>query len=547
MSDEFDWLHPDYAPEWRRRVENLAKLHADPYALAVAKKHYRDHPEGVADFISDWGVTVDPRNAGSDRPIIMPFALFPRQREFLITLRQHWLTQEDLILVKSRDCGASWLAMAFSVWLCLFYDNITVGFGSATEEKVDKSGEPDCLFYKGRKFVEYLPKIFKGGWRPDKPQYSTHRTIIFPETEGTINGQIGDGIGRGGRKTIYFVDEFAFVERPKLVDANLSAATNCRIEMSSVQGTANVFAERARSGKIARFDFHYRSDPRKVDPSTGELREWFAKKKLITDPVVWAQEYECDFLASVEGIIIPQEWVQAAIGAHTKLGIEITGMRRGSYDVADRGVDKCCYASRQGILLRFIESWSGKNSDIYASTEHCLLLADQLRDERINYDADGMGAGVRGDSRKLNEKRIERKQRVIPFDMFRGGAAVIDPENICEGTERLNKDFFENYKAQSWWALRRRFNLTWRAVTGVLQPGQFNPSDIISIDPALPELTKTCAELSQPVWTWSKSGKMMIDKTPDDVASPNNADAVMMLFPYSRPPLVFSDELLEQL
>jgi hypothetical protein len=39
----------------------------------------------------------------------------------------------------------------------------------------------------------------------------------------------------------------------------------------------------------------------------------------------------------------------------------------------------------------------------------------------------------------------------------------------------------------------------------------------------------------------------MIDKTPDGVASPNNADSVMQNFGYSRPALEFSDDLLEQL
>jgi hypothetical protein len=80
-------------------------------------------------------------------------------------------------------------------------------------------------------------------------------------------------------------------------------------------------------------------------------------------------------------------------------------------------------------------------------------------------------------------------------------------------------------------------------VTGITQPGSYDPSDIISIDPALPELTRTCSELSQPVWKWSKSGKMMIDKAPDDVASPNNGDTVMMLYAYRQPSMVFSDEL----
>jgi hypothetical protein len=155
-----------------------------------------------------------------------------------------------------------------------------------------------------------------------------------------------------------------------------------------------------------------------------------------------------------------------------------------------------------------------------------------------------MGAGVRSDCDRIETERQEEGLPPIYGHMFRGSASVEDPDDFAPGTDRLNKDFFENYKAQSWWALRRRFWFTWNwVVNGV----ECDPSDIISINPELPELTKTCTELSQPVWGWSKAGKMVIDKTPDDVASPNNADSVMMLYPYKRPALAINDSFLESL
>jgi phage terminase large subunit len=540
MPPSIDFAHPDYQPIWHARMQALARLRTIPGAIEASRMWYRDH---IADFINDWGVTVDPRNAGTSVPVVMPFVLFPKQREFVDFIIARWRAQGDGILVKSRDCGASWLSMSTAVSLCLFWQNVTFGFGSAKEDKVDRSGDPDCLFYKGRMFLRYLPYEFKGGW--DSRRNSAHMRMDFPDSESSITGEAGDNIGRGGRKSAYFVDEFAFVERPKLVDASLVANTNCRIEMSSVAGTANVFAERARGGKVPRFDFHYRDDPRKTP-------EWVANKKANTDPVVWAAEYECDFLASVEGIIISQEWVQAAIGAAAKLGKTRSGERRASYDVADRGMDKNAVAARHGNELTFIRSWSGKGSDIFASVEAAFRICDELGLDGFDYDGDGMGASVRGDARKVNEAREEQNKtrphdqqiRILRVDQFRGSAAVLDPERKAPGTDRLNKDFFENLKAQSWWALRTRFLNTWRLVNGL--PCD-DPENWISIDPELPELTKTCAELSQPVWTWSKSGKMVIDKTPDEVASPNNADAVMMLFGYKRPSWVFPDELMERM
>jgi phage terminase large subunit len=562
----FDWMHPDYRAVWVRRVKMLAALEADPYMLAAAIRHYRDDPDGVVDFINDWGVTVDPRNAGSGRPIIMPFILFPKQREFLLWLRARWAASSDAvgdgILVKSRDCGASWLAMAFSVWLCLFFDNVTVGFGSAKAEKVDKSGDPDCLFYKGRKFAQYLPPIFTGGW--NLKHHSIHMQLTFPKTEASITGEAGDNIGVGGRKTIYFVDEAALVERPKLMDTSLSANTNCRIEMSSVRGIDNVFAERARGGKIDRFDFHYRYDPRKVNIGTepvdaiwtnpddkvtrtytvqpGQLWPWFAYKKSKLDEIVFNQEYECDFLASIESGVIEHVWVQAAIGAAQKLGIVPTGIRRGAYDIADTGRDKNAVAIRHGCELLTADMWSGQNSNPTTSVRHAFDFIEPHKLDEMLYDGDGMGATWRDYFQLVATER--KHKHPIPWGMFRGSGEVLDPEDIAPGTaDRKNIDYFENYKAQCWMNLRRMFMETFRAVNGE----KYDPSLIISINPQCANLVQLCSELCQPTRKWSKTGKLMIDKTPDDVMSPNLADAVMMAFCYAKPPMAWTDELLEHI
>lgn len=537
----FDWLHPDYAAIWKMRVQRLAKLEADPVLLHAVKMHYRNDPEGAADFLNDWGVTVDPRNAASGRDIIMPFILFPRQREFMTFLRARWIESVngmgDGILVKSRDCGASWLAMAFSTWLCLFYDNVTVGFGSAKEEKVDRSGDPDCLFYKGRKFIQYLPRVFRGNW--NLKQHSAHMRLAFPETEASITGEAGDNIGVGGRKTIYFVDEAALVERPKLMDTSLSANTNCRIEMSSVRGIDNVFAERARGGKIPRFDFHYRDDPRKVDPATGEMHPEFKAKVAAMDPVVFRQEYGCDFLASIEGGVINPLWVDAAVNAAAKLGVVVSGVRRGAYDIADTGRDKNAVCLRHGIEICDTDQWSGTNSNPMTSVRHAFDVASRFKVDEMLYDGDGMGATWRDYFGLVGKERGTRYR----WGMFRGSAGVLDPEMLAPGSDRTNLDYFQNYKAQSWLALRARFLETFKAVNGE----KYNASAIISINPKCSNLAALCSELCQPTLKWSLTGKLMIDKTPDDVMSPNLADAVMMAFCYSRPPLAFTDELLDQL
>ncbi len=74
--------------------------------------------------------------------------------------------------------------------------------------------------------------------------------VEFPETGAVIKGEAGDNIGRGDRTTLYLVDEAAFLQRPLLIDAALSQTTRCRIDLSSVNGMANPFAQKRHGGKI---------------------------------------------------------------------------------------------------------------------------------------------------------------------------------------------------------------------------------------------------------------------------------------------------------
>jgi len=182
-----------------------------------------------------------------------------------------------------------------------------------------------------------------------------------------MTGEAGDGIGRGDRTSFYIVDESAFLERPYLVDASLSATTNCRQDISTPNGMANSFAERRHSGKVDVFTFHWRDDPRKDDA-------WYKKQCEELDAVTVAQEIDINYSASVEGVLIPSAWVQAAVDAHIKLGIQPTGQRMGALDVADEGKDTNAFTSRHGFLLEDTEEWSGKGDDIFGTVQSAFSI-----------------------------------------------------------------------------------------------------------------------------------------------------------------------------
>lgn len=523
----FDFLAPDYAAVYQRRLRILAKLRADPGLVHIMRAHYKANPW---QFVEDWGMTYDPRNIERGLPATIPFIPFPRQVELMQWIYNHWRNGKDGVVPKSRDTGASWVAIAMSCTLCLFYEGMAIGFGSRKEEYVDRLDSPKSLFYKARVFIANLPAEFRGGW--DRDKHGAFMRLTFPQAGSVITGEAGDNIGRGDRTAIYFVDESAHLERPQRAEESLSATTNCRIDMSSVKGPTTPFSIKRRSWPADDvFVFHWRDDPRKTE-------QWYENLKLTRDPQVIAQEYDIDENASVTGVVIPNEWIQAAINAHAKLGIVPTGARRGGLDVADEGADLNAFAGRHGILLDCIESWSGKGSDIYQTTEKAFDICAQGNYEGFRYDADGLGAGVKGDARRVEAER----DAGLVVEPFRGSASVVDPDGKIPSVdgntdrdkdERTNKDYFANAKAQGWWALRFRFLRTYRAVT--LGHPVSDPDELISISPTLPQLAKLTGELSQPTYSENGAGKLLIDKAPEGSKSPNLADAVMIAFAPGEP------------
>ncbi len=511
---QFDWKDPDYRSVLIHRVESLARIRANPDCLPALKAYYRNNP---AQFIIDWGMTYDPRNSARGLPNTLPFLLFPKQEELAGWIMERWKAGEPGLIEKSRDMGISWLVISLACTLCLFNREFSIGCGSRKEMYVDELGNPDSLMEKARIFLESVPVEFRGGW--DRKQDSAYMRLTFPETGSIFTGEAGDNIGRGGRQSIYLVDESAHLARPKLVDASLSQTTNCRIDLSSVNGMANSFAEKRFSGSIPVFTFHWRDDPRKDEA-------WYEKQKNDLDPIIVAQEIDINYSSSVAGVLIPSAWVQAAINAHIKLGIKPTGERIGALDVADEGKDLNAFCQSIGVLVESVTSWSGKGDDIFGTVDKTFDLCDEAKIKRFLYDADGLGAGVRGDARVINERRATKKQVQIEIDAFRGSAGVIDPEKeMVEG--RKNEDYFANLKAQAWWALRIRFQNTHR---WVVDGKPCNPDDIISISSDMPELSKLTTELSQPTYSKNTIGKLLVNKAPDGTKSPNLADSVMITY-----------------
>jgi len=72
--------------------------------------------------------------------------------------------------------------------------------------------------------------------------------------------------------------------------------------------------------------------------------EWREYTELTKDPVIIAQEYDIDYQASVEGLVIEKEWIKSAVD----FGLNWEGPRYGGFDLASSGKNKSVYIARTG-------------------------------------------------------------------------------------------------------------------------------------------------------------------------------------------------------
>jgi hypothetical protein len=281
----FDWRKPDYIAVTKWRVEFLLRIRRKRGAVDDLCTFYRHNP---VQFIADWGITFDPRNVEIGLPSKIPFVPFPRQIAWMCWVLSRWRARERGLTDKSRGSGASWMAVSLAATMCLFNRGVTIGFGSRTEDYVDEIGNPKALFFKARMFLENLPPEFRFGWTAKT--HARKMRLLF-QHDSAMTGECGDGIGRGDRTSLYFVDEAAFLEHPALAESSLSDTTNCRIDISTppVVVDDNVFVlNRERLPAHQVFTFHFRDDPRRD-------AEWERKKRSELAPEIFRREYEVDY------------------------------------------------------------------------------------------------------------------------------------------------------------------------------------------------------------------------------------------------------------
>ena len=470
-----------------------------------------------------WVYTYDPRLIsqknpdGSRKSPYVRFHLWPKQRDIIQWIGERVDEMEEGLVEKSRDTGVTYLTAGFALHKFLFEPGFKTTFGSRKVDYVDKKDNPDSIFAKLRIMLRRMPpELLPEGF--NFAQHDNYMRIVNQDTGSIISGEGGEDMGRGGRSSLYVVDEAAFVPNAESVEKALSGNTDCVLWVSSVNGMGNLFARKRHSvlkpRQVQRL--HWRDDPRKTE-------EWAAAKQAsFSDPTTWASEYDIDYSASVEGICIPAKWVEsckrlAALEPRLKASAE---MCLGG-DVG-AGKAKSVIVPRRGPVVS--PPRSRGDPDTTDTAYWMLDIAEELSANILNFDAPGVGAGV---SSTLMKNPVEGLH-VEPVN------TGLPPTERIWPDEKTSEEKFGNLKAETWWLVRTAAQRTHEHVLWLEGSGgqEHSLTEILSLPSGDKESDQLCLELSLVKWFRNDRGKIVIETKKQlqtrGIKSPDYADALML-------------------
>ena len=481
---------------------------ADFWQKAVIERSRSD----LLYWIDYWAYILNPHLTKYGFPMKLPLVLFPKQIEYQKWREDHYQKNKGGIVYKCRDVGVSWMNVTGQAWHWFFEDGFQGRFGSLKAEEVDSKNDPDSLFQKLRTIIYGTPAWMRPAeFHTYDNKCDTIMKMFNPVTKAVIAGQQGDNMGRGGRASIYDVDEWAKVQHDKMVDSNLGSNSPCVFYTGTPMGRDNDYAEKLTSGKIDVFSFEWYDDPRKTE-------DWLQNYTETHSKAVVQQEVLKSLDAFSGGTAIPSDWVGAAVHLHSKIEsgeIVYEGEERvASLDVAAGGTNRTVMMLRKGIFVEKLYEWDLNNTNRIA--EKAASVADEHQAISIQYDPIAVGIGV-----KSAFEDMDCSFRPIPVDVRRAPSSI-----PLEGDTRPASERCMNRRAELMERIRRRFEKTYEFMS---QGVKHRLDDLI----AIPDHAKLRTQLSVPE-RFSEHGKWRLESkeamVKRGVESPDYFDATCLAF-----------------
>lgn len=230
--------------EYRRMVRELcAKDHgARKAATAMCQ-------EDAVFFFNTFYWLFEPRprknpRTGKMLPKKIPFITRPHQDEAIRDIEKN-LGFRDIIGVKSRDEGATWISCAFADRDLCFEDYVSICLISRNREAIYKADDHGTVFWKIKWGYEQLPRWMRG----DKGKHWDFSISDLVMTNlvrhGTITGfASASEAGSGSRTKWGLVDECSKIPVPKddQILTALQAVTDSRMIIATPRGMGNAYA-----------------------------------------------------------------------------------------------------------------------------------------------------------------------------------------------------------------------------------------------------------------------------------------------------------------
>lgn len=264
-------------------------------------------------------------------------------------------------------------------------------------------------------------------------------------------------------------------------------------------------------------------------------KSWFLGSGLETEraddermmtKAQYKHKWHGGYLETVEDAIIQEEWVEACIDAHTKMGWEAKGVDIVCHDPADTGDAKGLIHRKGSVIVEAIEK---KDGDVNEACDWACDYAIEVRADEFIYDAGGLGNSLK---RQIGDSLKGKK---ITINAFNGASEVDDPKHIYEplnqeiSKPRSNKETFRNRRAQRYINLRDRIYNTFRAIEDKTYP---DPDTLLSISSKCKDLRQLKTELCKIPRVPNGQGMMQImskdQMKTKGIPSPNLADPAMM-------------------
>ena len=199
--------------------------------LAIAPEQIQELTQCIIDpeyFVENFCWLQRKAAAGGSKQSIIPFEMGQDETEshyFQRQILRALVNKENVLTLKSRRVGCSWIAAAYAVWMILFHENVNILFISRNGEAAVKLLQK-CKFILSNLAYHDSNNIKKatradflkgeiGAWNQQRI------SIVYRNDDGSVSAESEimslnntDDAGRGDDATFIVFDELAFYEHP---------------------------------------------------------------------------------------------------------------------------------------------------------------------------------------------------------------------------------------------------------------------------------------------------------------------------------------------